>query len=58
MVGLLSLLFDKRAGNADIPNYSEELILDFDLEISILKKKPARAGSSAFYIYAVIPFGI
>ena len=31
MVGLLSLLYDKRAGTAAIPNYPEGLLIKFDV---------------------------
>jgi hypothetical protein len=40
VVGLLSLLYDKRAGNAAIPNYPEGLFLDFDFKMSRHKKSP------------------
>ena len=38
VVGLLSLLYDKRAGTAAIPNYPEGLLTEFDVERSRHKK--------------------
>jgi hypothetical protein len=38
VVGLLSLLYDKRAGTAAIPNYPEGLLIEFDLEMFGQKK--------------------
>ena len=38
VVGLLSLLYDKRAGTAAIPNSPEGLLIEFDFESSGNKK--------------------
>jgi hypothetical protein len=38
VVGLLSLLYDKRAGTAAIPNYPEGLLIEFDFEMFGHKK--------------------
>ena len=38
VVGLLSLLYDKRAGTAAIPNYPEGPLIEFDVERSGHKK--------------------
>jgi len=38
VVGLLSLLYDKRAGTAAIPNYPEGLLVEFDVVRSGHKK--------------------
>jgi hypothetical protein len=38
VVGLLSLLYDKRASTAAIPNHPEGLLIMFDLKMSGHKK--------------------
>ena len=48
VVGLLSLLYDKRAGNAAIQNYPEGLFLDFVIEIFGHKKRGCRKRAASF----------